>query len=514
MKTISELSGELSALARKELWPEIRGWFSYWDDDDERIRKAVLWMRFFLPHYFRDPTPAFQFELVRAILSDKNEYFAFPRGFGKTTTVQGCICFLAATAAQSFIVIIEKSFREASEVLEIVRQEFSENPMIRQVYGDLVSATEKGIQDESLREAQGDVTVNGVRLRAKGFNTPIRGLKSRQYRPSLIILDDVEEDEHIRSEDQRRKYMENFTQGIIPALDIGGSVKIFGTILHKDSLLNNLVTVHDGNIYMAARDVNDIEGTLIWPERWTYQRLMEKKKQMEMEGLGERKFWQEYFNIVQDDERRPFKWEWLQRAFVDDDLKHKTVNRYIAIDAAESKNDGADYTGVVVVDVDSDNHWYVQLAKRYRVNSVELVNLIFELWAYWKPLRIGIEKNAFSDQITPWLKVKTAETGIFPSVLELEDLGKRKEDRVVGALQGRLESGKISFKDQAPDDTHVLKMELYDFPMGKFDDLADALAYIASMAARPFKAASSMSKIDQEFFAYKKRQMARISSKF
>jgi hypothetical protein len=55
--------------------------------------------------------------------------------------------------------------------------------------------------------------------------------------------------------------------------------------------------------------------------------------------------------------------------------------------------------------------------------------------------------------------------------------GKRKEQRIIGALQGRFEAGKITFKENATDDTRVLQSELVDFPRGKNDDLIDALAY-------------------------------------
>ena len=113
----------------------------------------------------------------------------------------------------------------------------------------------------------------------KGFNASIRGLKSREWRPSRIILDDVEDDEHIDNPDQRKKYIDNYNKGVQPAVDIDGVIKMTGTILHQDSLLKNLVESHNGEIFRAY-DPADPKNTLLWPERWTYELLEEKRISM------------------------------------------------------------------------------------------------------------------------------------------------------------------------------------------------------------------------------------------
>lgn len=513
MRTYNELADDLAILAKDQDWKMVRSWFSYWDSLDEQVFKCLIWLRFFLPHYFRDETPEFHLDLIKRYLSDKNEYTACPRGFAKTTINQGCISFEVASGLQKFIVVIEKNFTEASEVLFAVRDEFENNPMLVAVYGKLVKKDAEGVFDDKNKDAQGDVFIGGIRLRAKGFNTPIRGLKSKEWRPTKIIVDDVEEDEHVRNEDQRRKYRENFAQGILPSLDIGGTVKVTGTILHNDSLLKNLIEQHGGRIYRAF-DPIDPENTLLWGQRWTYPLLMEKKSQMEMEGKGSSKFFQEYLNEPVDDERRAFKMEWLQKTYTEEDLKFRATKRYAVIDTADSLNQGTDFTGLDIVDWDSENNWFIQHVKRHKVNVTGLIDLIFEVWLVWKPVKIGVEKKAFEDQVKPLLKIRSQETNIYPVVVELEHGGRRKEDRVRGALQGRFESGKVFFKQNATDDTIILKGELYDFPAGKNDDLCDGLAYIEQIGSRPFsKNKEQKPTLEQEFFKYKKGKMSSLASK-
>ena len=504
-KTYEQLSDDFSLLVKDQDWNVVRSWFAYYQSSGELADKVLIWGRFFLPTFLRDESPAFHKKLIEENFSAINEYTAAPRGFAKTTINQLCLAYMCAHKFKRFIVVVEKSYTEAAEVLKTISTQFKDNQAITMVYGKTIKLDDKGQLDEKNKDSYGDVMINGTRLRAKGFNAPIRGLKSNEWRPDLILLDDVESDEHIGNDEQRKKYRENYTQGIVPAVDISGSIKVRGTILHNDSLLKNLIDQFHGTVYKAF-DKNDPEHTLLWPQRWTYPLLMQKKAEMEMEGKGSSKFYQEFLNEAVDDENRAFKWEWLQKTFTDEDLKSKALSRTITIDVAESKKDGADFTGVTIIDWDQDNNWYIQYAKRYKINITSLVDTIFQLWLQYKPNKIGVEKKAFEDQLKPLLRMRSEETGIFPVVVELQHGGKQKEDRIRGALQGRLEVGKIWFKKDIRDDQNILRGELYDFPHAKNDDLGDSLAYHQNIGFRPFgKSLEQQSIMETEFWAHKKQ---------
>jgi len=511
---------EIKAILDSKDWVLLRSYFHHTASPEDRAVKAILWGTVFLAHYFTDTNPPFHYELAYRFFTLDNEYDAAPRGFSKTTVEQCCISLSVAHGWETFIVVIEKTFTEAAELLSAVRDEFADNPMIKAVYGLMIGKMPDGTEPDKSKDAEGDIFINGVRLRAKGFDTSVRGLKSKQYRPSLILLDDVEQDDHIRNEDQRRKYRENYTQGVVPAVDIDGRVKVRGTILHKDSLLMNLIQQHDGHIYSAfdpmlniETDRDKIEETLLWPGRWTYDALKRKYDEMTMDGLGSSKFAQEYLNTPLDDASRKFQWEWLQKTFTQEDLKFKTFNRYVCFDVADSKKQGSDWTFKTTVDWDSENNWFIQKAKRRKVNSPELIDWIFETWINDKPAVIGVEKKAFHDQVEPWLKIKSEELDVYPIVVELVTDQRSKEDRVVGALQGRFQAGRIYFLANATDDTNILRGELYDFPKGKNDDGADSLAHISQIGARPYskqkEQKSDLQNEMDEYFKSKRKPLAR-----
>ena len=217
--------------------------------------------------------------------------------FSKTTITQLCIIFSCVNKLDKFIVLIEKTFNEASEVLKGVRDEFVDNQKLLLVYGNLFENIETKVLERMVKNAdsKGDIFINGVRLRSKGFNASIRGLKSREWRPTRILLDDCESDEHIDNPEQRKKYIDNYNKGVQPAVDIGGTIKMTGTILHQDSLLKNLIDSHNGEIFRAY-DPADPKNTLLWPERWTFELLEAKKRDMASQGLASNAFAQEYLN--------------------------------------------------------------------------------------------------------------------------------------------------------------------------------------------------------------------------
>lgn len=481
-----QLKNELEKLIDKEQWDMIRTWFSAYGSPEEQAHKCHLWGYMFMPDYFRAKGCDMHLDLIKENLSDENEYTAVPRGMAKTTLNQLTVAFECANHTQEFVPIVEKNFTEASEVLDGIRDVFT-RPLTLKVYKKMIGRTVDGREADRQPDARGDVFINGVRLRALGFNKTIRGLKSKAWRPTKIYIDDVEEDEHIGNPDQRKKYLQNYLRGILPSLDRDGCLKVRGTILHYDSLLFNLVEQHGGKIY-AAFDKSNPRETVIWKDYWDYDRLMQKKKDMEAEGFGANAFYQEYLNIPISEDERDFQWEWITRTYAEDDVKYMNTNRYACLDVADAKGEGRDYTGCVVEDIDDQGNWYNVLTKRKRVDSLELIDWIFELWAM-NCRTIGVEKRAFEDQVKPLLDKESQIRGTYPNVVELKHGGTRKYDRIKGSLQGLYRQGKIYNRKDPKDDTKVLWDELYSMGGGtisaKHDDLMDAKAYISQIAEPP-----------------------------
>lgn len=214
------------------------------------------------------------------------------------------------------------------------------------------------------------------------------------------------------------------------------------------------------------------DGSLFFPQKLTQQFLDNAKKTM-----GSYLFANQYLNQVIPDEDRVFKKEWFKYYETLPDVKYT----FAFIDPAISLEDTADYTAVIVVDVDPNNYWYVRAANRYRVIPTQIINLIFEIQDKFKPMCIGVEDVAYQKALLYMVHQETQRRNKVVPIKGIKpDNDKSKELRIQG-LQPRFEWNRI-FLNRGLND---LELELLQFPRSQHDDLIDALAYIESIAVVP-----------------------------
>ena len=482
-KTVKQeqLDSKLQEVLAEGKPEKVIAFFTDINDMEELVIKCVLWGHTFLPKYFSKETPPFHFQLIEKFFSNKNEYTACPRGFGKTTIVQLCMAFSCVTGLDEFIVVIEKSFNEASEVLEALRDEFKYNDAILDVYGDLTKISPRLKQQEKIKDTTGDFFINGIRLRAKGFDAPIRGLKSRHTRPTRIILDDVESDEHIESSEQRMKYLNNYTKGIIPATDNElGVIKMFGTILHDDSLLQTLIDSHDGEIFRAW----DRQRRLLWPSNWTVEKLEQKRKDMAIHSKTDAAFYQEYFNEPVSEEDQIFKpsmFRYFNDVQLEQVIKKKPHKYYIMLDPAISKKETADFTAIVCVLVNSMNEMYIVEIIRGRLNPIETIKELFGMYERWLPEKVGIETVAYQKSLVYFVEEEKKRVNSPVRSMQIQEIkADTDKERKIKALQPRYAIGSVYHKEGDPM-TKIIENELTRFPKASTDDVVDTLASVMQM---------------------------------
>jgi len=479
-----QLSDELDALIDLKDPKKIRAFFQKFESLEELSIKVILWGHFFLPKYFSSPTPEFHYELVKRFFSLRNEYTACPRGFGKTTITQLCLCYSVANALDEFIVLIEKTHTEAAEVLEALRDEFEYNDLIIWAYGDLKKISPRGTIQKNIKDSTGDFFLNGIRLRGKGFDSVIRGLKSRHTRPTRIILDDIESDEHIENPEQRRKYLDNYLRGIVPAASIqGGNIKMYGTILHDDSLLKTLIDSHEGRIYKAWDD----NRVLLWESYWTVELLEMKRKEMSIAGRGDAAFYQEYFNEPVSEEDQVFRLDMFKRFNSHQliEIKKRPHNIYMMIDPAISKKTTADFTAIIAALVDSQGRIYVLEIIRERCNPMELMRYVVTLYEKYQPIKVGVEIVAYQKALVYMLDELKKKPGSTIKSMQIHEI-KADTDKIrkIKTIQTKYDMGLV-YHNSDDKNTSILEQELLRFPRAATDDCADAFSSIMQMIVAP-----------------------------
>jgi phage terminase large subunit-like protein len=97
---------------------------------------------------------------------------------------------------------------------------------------------------------------------------------------------------------------------------------------------------------------------------------------------------------------------------------------------------------------------------------------------------IGIEKGALKNALMLYLREQMQRLGYYCSIEELTHGNKKKTDRIVWSLQGRMEHGRIKFN--RGDWNRVLLDQMLQFPDSRtHDDLVDALSYIDQVSNFP-----------------------------
>lgn len=426
-----------------------------------------LFGQFFFPNHLRLETPAFHKDLYKIYASEhKRIARGAPRGHAKSTITD--LVYLSweiVNRKKKFVLLVSDTYSQAVLFLDSLKAEFESNDKLKAVYGDM----------KTKNWSEGEIVVGETMIKAVGAGMKVRGLKYKEYRPDLIIVDDLENDELVESKERREKLERWFNGALIPCLGKDGRIIIIGTILHYASLLSKLLdekqyTEFDKRTYKAINDFG-----ALWPEHLNLEELEEIKRGYMGKGQGYL-FYQEYQNDPISDENRKFKIEKI-KYFEEKDLSSKSVNTFITIDRAYSLEKTADSTGIVVLSVDRENMWYVRSAERFKGTEQELINKIFDLKGYYNPLRIGIEQKAFQYTIKPALEDEMRKRNFLFLVEELKDLGRNKNVRIEGLIP-RFETGSIYLKKDQLD----LIDELIKFPKGIHDDLIDALSYHLEIA--------------------------------
>lgn len=216
------------------------------------------------------------------------------------------------------------------------------------------------------------------------------------------------------------------------------------------------------------------DGSLFFPQRLTHEFLDSARRTM-----GSYIFANQYQNEIVPLDEMIFKPEWVKYYT----QIPKRVHTYAFIDPAISLENTADYTGVSIVDVDSEGTWYVKYCKRSRLTPTQLIELLFKIYEVFKPQCIGIEQVAFQRALLYMADSEMRRRGVMIPVKGVSpDTTKTKEIRIQ-SLVPRFEWGRIFLAQGLKD----LEDELRTFPRSAHDDLLDSLSSIEAIVSIPTK---------------------------
>ena len=472
-----------------------------------------------LRKHFHNPsdTPAFHKEIWELITSPhKQVAIAAPRYHAKSTAVTHAYTLASVLFRESrYVLIVSDTVSQSVQFLGDIKRELLDNEDLRNLFGikELVKDTEDDLiccmEDGHL-----------FRIQAKGSEQKLRGLKWKNMRPDLIIGDDMENDEIVMNKDRRLKFKRWFYGALIPCVSNTGKIRIVGTILHLDSLLENLMpssllkTIRDGHKFLIREDLKEYTNSklpwksikyrahtddmksLLWPEMKSAEDFRMMKEDYARQGLAD-VYSQEMLNIPLDETDTFFRKQ--DFAPMKDSDRKKSMLYYTACDLAVSQSQRADYSAFVTVGIDEEGTMYVVNVIKDRMDSLTIIDTLFFLNKRYKPLAIGIEQGAIEKAIGPFLRQAMRERDSYFSIFML----KPSADKVTRArsINARMRAGAVKF-DTEPSWYFDLETECMQFPRAKHDDMVDALAYIGLMLDSMVTADTAKEEEAAEYMAF------------
>ena len=219
----------------------------------------TTWAARYLSHYFTAPGCAFHVKLAGLLAGlrtarGRRLCVLAPRGSAKSTwATLAYPLWSVVHRLEPFVVITADTTDQAEGYLWAVRHELESNPLL--------------LRDYPLATGRGPVwsrgalrCANGCALKALGTGAKVRGRRERQDRPSLIVVDDPQNKDHVLSPLQRQRSWEWLTRDVCNAGGPLTNVVVLGTALHRDGIVCRLQQTPGWTCHLFRSVVQ-------WPQR-------------------------------------------------------------------------------------------------------------------------------------------------------------------------------------------------------------------------------------------------------
>lgn len=484
--------------------------------------------RAYLPHYFSRPSPEFHKELddlwSSGVLKNLNPLagpkminahegsktaVAAPRGHAKSTNLTFKDTLHAVVYAyKHYVILLSDTRDQAAGFLEAIKEELEENEALREDFGDL--------RGDIWREDV-IVTKTKIKVQAKGAGQKVRGLKHKNWRPDLIVLDDIENDENVRTPEQRQKLLNWFDKAVSKCGDDYTDFVYIGTVLHYDSLLvkvmkraayrsvkyqavlsfsgsplwdeweliltelGNPDRAEDAKAFFDQHREEMLAGTqVLWKEKLSYYQLMFMRV-----DEGEAAFNSEEQNEPINPEDCLFNEEWFDEYNPHDmDFSSKEFDFYGFVDPSLGKSKKSDYSAIQTLALHKPTGYMYDVdADIERRHPDAIINDVLEKAVWLKKtynkryVKFGCEVNQFQWFLKEQLAKASAKRKIYLPLVEVTQTSDKTLR--VQTLQPDIKNKYIKFH---PNHTR-LKDQLKYFPMADHDDGPDALEGCRTLAA-------------------------------
>jgi hypothetical protein len=430
--------------------------------------------RLIFPDQFTRPF-SYQHEALFEALDDRSLkqllVIAF-RGIGKTTIIQ--LAFAAREILfrdSKFLVNLSCSNTLAVMQSEGLKARLMTNKAITNFWGNIKSENRENPFSKDFW-----VTDSGMIVLPRGAGQQVLGLNYMSTRPDLLLTDDLENPNELKTEESQQALNRWFFNDYINIVDRGYKKWrhiVMGTIHGSWSILIKLKESKDWDC--VELKLCDDKCHSLWPSYMPDNEVKELKESFRDKGeLGA--FYRQYMNTLIPGEDADFIEDYFKYYDPSEiDLnKFKNAESVILVDPAKTTNISSAESAIVGVGVGTrENKFWVRDVIARKMHPEELYNEALDMATRLHARVIGVEVTSLEDFIKHPFLDAMHQRGLYFEFVWLKAVGK-KEQRI-RELKSYYRQGLV-FHNKAA--TGALEEQLLSFPLSRRFDIMDALAYL------------------------------------
>lgn len=444
---------------------------------------GVLFAETFFPKTMRMKSPPFAREIWSA-LDGNNRLVSLQlyRGSGKTTTCRVFAARRIAYAQARTILWIGKSQDKAIASVKWLRKQIEYNRLFSQTFQLRPGSKWQDIECE-IYHGIDDVPIT---ILAYGITGPIRGVNIDDYRPDLILLDDII-DEEIAASPIQRETIEKLVYGAVkqslaPATETpDAKMVLLQTPMDREDISVKSMTdpewlglrIPCWTLESENRPLNERESA--WEERFPSETLR-KEKELAIQRNQVSIFSREMECKVVSRETSTFLQEWLRYYDLEPEDHAYTIMMIDPVpppSEAEIKQGlkDKDYECLTVMTRVKDKFFLREYSFKHGHDPSWTIMEFFRLCAKYRPKRIYVESVAYQRTLA-WLLRKAMEQQRRYHIIEETTDKRKKFQRIVDGLSGPAANGKLYIRKEHTE----FVQQFCDYPSVSHDDILETVA--------------------------------------
>lgn len=456
----------------------------------------MLFGRVAMPNMFVTDSPDFHYEVAKLLMDRKNKQINLvaPRGHAKSSIVAGVfpLHHLMFDEGKKLIVLVSRTQDHAVKLLGLLKDTMDFSEQFRSTFGYWGQHSAKSWAKAEVELKDGSVII------CKGTGQQLRGIKVGNQRPTLIIVDDPEDENNTKTAEAMETNLRWLLQSAVPSLDpMKGRLVVIGTPQHQRCLVE---TLKDMKGWLNRTYKPDFKNNVaLWESWWSIKKLLQKKE--ELDSINRLSvFYREYACEIVGDEDQLFRREdfrfykgshfrkggrnYLKITMLDGKECNEVVpvNVFTGVDPASSVKRGADYSVIFNLAVDDEDRRYALPYYRKHASPLDLAEQIVLNYKRYKPEKTRIESVGYQEMLRQYVIKRSKEENLFIPGLNIKENPRNSKSNRLESLQPVF-ARKEMFMNE---DQLEMIDELLLFPRGKHDDILDGFYYANKGSFAPF----------------------------